>query len=223
MENIFNNINNDINKYKQLFDKEKKIKINNFLKETIAETLYKNIFLEKDWILSTGIDKNKYEKRHNNQFYKINQLQIKNINQSFLNNKFTYIFYKSVNTYKFEYILNSEYFINVLNSITGLELKKLTTFFISKYSSNNFLSIHSDKGNGKLAFVINLTKNWKPQYGGILHFLDEERKNIIESYVPDFNNIVLFYIPEDKGIPHYVSHVVSNIKYSKYAITGWYE
>ena len=84
------------------------------------------------------------------------------------------------------------------------------------------LFFSSDKGNGKIAFVLNLSKFWKPQYGGILHFLDEERKNIIDSYVPDFNNLILFEVPEDHDRPHFVSHIATNIKHSRYAITGWY-
>ena len=124
--------------------------------------------------------------------------------------------------FKLRKILNSELFLNFLNNITGLELKQLTTMFMSKYNAGNFLSTHSDKGNGKLAFVINLTKYWKPQYGGNLHFLNDSRSEIIDTYVPGFNNLVLFHVPEENGIPHYVGHVAPNVKYSRFAISGWY-
>ena len=42
--------------------------------------------------------------------------------------------------------------------------------FLSRYKSGHFLAPHSDINNGKLAFVFNLTKNWKPQYGGPTFF-----------------------------------------------------
>ncbi len=118
--------------------------------------------------------------------------------------------------------LNSEKFINMINSITNKNITQLSTLFMSKYKSNNFLNPHSDKGNGKIAFVLNLSKFWKPQYGGILNFLDESKNNIIKSFVPGFNNLILFEVPEDSNKPHFVSHVSPNIKHSRFAITGWY-
>ena len=67
--------------------------------------------------------------------------------------------------------LNSEKFIKMINNITNIRMSlKLNTMFLSKYKSNNFLSPHSDKGNGKVAFVLNLSKFWKPQYGGNIEF-----------------------------------------------------
>jgi Rps23 Pro-64 3,4-dihydroxylase Tpa1-like proline 4-hydroxylase len=125
--------------------------------------------------------------------------------------------------YSLRQLLSSQLFINLLNEITGLELTKMNTLFASKYSTGNFLSPHSDKGNGKLAFVINMTKNWKPQYGGNLHFLSEDRKDIIETWVPDFNNLVIFLVPPETGIPHFVSHVSPSVKFNRYALTGWFE
>ena len=92
---------------------------------------------------------------------------------------------------------------------------------LSKYKSGNFLAPHSDINNGKIAFVFNFSVNWKPQYGGVLHFLSEDRTNIIDSYVPMFNSMMIFEIPKD-GIPHFVSHIAPNVKRNRYALTGWY-
>ena len=227
-ENIINNIEN-IEFLNEEFNKNRRIKITNFLNINIAELLVKYALNEKKWILSTGIDKNKYEKHTTKENDKINALQIKNVNDAFSKNQFSYIFHRSMNSVNMSYIeftlrkfLNSEFFINKLNEITNLNLTQLTTLFMSKYSSGNFLSPHSDKGNGRLAFVINLTKFWKPQYGGNLHFLSDDRTEIIDTFVPQFNTFVIFYVPEENGIPHYVSHVVPNVKLSRYSITGWF-
>jgi hypothetical protein len=118
--------------------------------------------------------------------------------------------------------MNSPEFLNFLNEITGLKLTSLNTLFLSKYKSGSFLSPHSDKGNGKLAFVLNITPQWKPQYGGILHFMNDERTEIIKSFVPEFNSFVIFNVPELHGIPHFVSHVAPNVRFNRYAITGWF-
>ncbi len=225
------NIINNITTLNNIFNINKRIKINDFLNEKFAEGLFIHVHFEKNWTLATGIDKNKYEKPAIPQNDKINNIQIKNINNAFGKDQFCYNFYRSMNggskmsffEYSLRNVLSSTDFIDVLNKITGLNLSKLTTLFLSKYKNGNFLSPHTDKGNGKIAFVINLTKNWKPQYGGILHFMNDDRTDIIDSFVPSFNSLMLFEVPPDKGIPHYVSHVSPNVKYSRYAITGWFD
>jgi len=229
-EYIINNIQDEnIIILREIFQDLKRLKITNFLVSNFAESLYKNSLNEKNWSIATGIDKNKYEKKDTQQNAKANALQIKNVNSAFVNDRFSYIFYRSMNGNNmsyFEFILrktlNSSTFINMLNEITRLELTQLTTLFMSKYKSGNYLAPHSDRGNGRLAFVINLTKFWKPQYGGNLHFMNNERTEIIDTFVPGFNNLVIFYVPSGEGIPHYVSHVVSNVKYSRYAVSGWF-
>jgi Rps23 Pro-64 3,4-dihydroxylase Tpa1-like proline 4-hydroxylase len=228
-ENVVNKIDN-IDSLKLEFSEKQRIKIDNFLNSEFAELLYKQTFIEKNWVLSTGINKVKYEKPDIPKNDKINQAQLKNVNDSFGKGDFTYQFYRTMNNksasfieYVTRKIISSPEFINMLNEITGLNLTKINTIFMSKYKAGNFLSPHSDKGNGKLAFVINLSKFWKPQYGGNLHFLNDERTEIIDTYVPNFNNIVLFHVPKPNGIPHYVSHVSPAVKLHRLAISGWYE
>ena len=227
IETFFNLSN--VEHYKSKFFISKKVLIQDILVEKIAELLYKQAISEKNWVLATGFDSTKFEKKVNKQFEKANSIQIKKVQDKFKNDHFSYIFHRSMNNFKpsfLEYILrkhmSSEEFIHYINQITNLNLKKLNTLFLSKYKGGNFLSPHSDKGNGKLAFVLNLTKNWKPQYGGILHFMNNEKTKIIESYLPLFNNLMLFEVPNE-GIPHFVSHVVPYIKLERYSITGWYE
>jgi len=221
----------EIETYQHIFEKERKVNISSFFKTEIAEILYNHIVHEKNWILATGIDKNKYEKLSTPLNEKINNLQIKNVNTAFGKDQFTYIFYRSMNNNpkNMSYIeflvrktFSSQSFIDLLNRITNLQLTQLTTLFLSKYKAGNFLSPHSDKGNGKLAFVFNLTKQWKPQYGGLLHFMNHDRTQIIETIVPHFNQLFLFHVPEETGISHFVSTVAPNVKTSRYAITGWF-
>lgn len=225
---IFFNLN-EINEYKKYFLKNKKILIKNILVDKIAELLYKHAKLEKNWILSTGYDSVKYEKKVCKEYDKINTIQIRKIQEKFKNNNFSYIFNRSMNNknpsfleYNLRKYIGSKNFINYLNDITELKLTKLNTLFLSKYKGGNFLSPHSDRGNGKLAFVLNLTKDWKAEYGGILHFMNQEKTKIVDSYVPFFNDLLLFEVPEN-GIPHFVSHVVPYIKNERYSITGWFE
>ena len=111
--------------------------------------------------------------------------------------------------------------IETINAITDENITNAHDIFMSKYSYGNFLSPHSDKNNGRIAFVLNLSYGWKPQYGGLLHIMNQERDEVIKTITPQYNSLVLFYIPEETGIPHFVSHV--NIRNrNRYAITGWF-
>jgi Rps23 Pro-64 3,4-dihydroxylase Tpa1-like proline 4-hydroxylase len=233
-DNKFNNIinNENINNasfFKDNFMINNNLKISNFLNQQFAIFLFNYVQSNKNWLLATGIESVKYLKPSIPVNDKINNKQIKNVNEAFGKDQFSYIFYRSMNSKNMSYFefvlrqtLNSPEFINFLNEITGLELIGLSTLFLSKYKSGNFLSPHSDKGNGKLAFVINITPNWKPQYGGILHFMNDERTEIIQSFVPEFNSFVIFNVPEPNGIPHFVSHIAPNVRFNRFAITGWF-
>ena len=100
------------------------------------------------------------------------------------------------------------------------EVENLTfsEYFISKYSSGDFLSCHSDKERG-IAFVWNLTKNWKPEYGGNLSLIDPLFKGVT-TIVPSFNTLTIFNLNEE--IEHWVSEVSSAAPSERLAITGWF-
>lgn len=214
---------------KQIFLDKSRLKINSFLTSEFLQILSKQIISEKNWKLATGIDANKYEKDVIPQNEKANALQIKNVANAFGQDRFSYIFYRgfpgknmSIAEFTIRKVMGSPEFIELLNSITGLELTGLTTLFLSKYKSGNFLSPHSDKGNGRLAFVLNLSMGWKPQYGGNLHFMNDMRTEIIETVCPEYNSFFIFHVPSEKGIPHFVGHVAPSVKLTRYAITGWF-
>jgi FkbM family methyltransferase len=98
----------------------------------------------------------------------------------------------------------------------------LATSFASWYSSLDFLSPHSDKGNGDVAFVWNLTKNWKPQYGGMLHILKDDWVELETVCLPRFNELTLFDVEGD-GLPHFVGHVAPLVEEKRLAFSGWFK
>jgi Rps23 Pro-64 3,4-dihydroxylase Tpa1-like proline 4-hydroxylase len=219
------------------FQKTHKLKIDQIFNERFAESLYQYIIRIPDSKLNIacGIRNTKYEKKMIPTLQKRNQDNINEANKTFGKGEFSYVFQRGMNNTPGEIsqyesmlrlILNSDEFKKMLSEITGLEITQLNTMFLSKYKSGHFLSPHSDKGNGKIAFVMNLTKGWQPQYGGNLHFLSEDRTKIVETWTPAFNNMVVFFVPPDKeeffGLPHFVGHVAPGLKISRYAITGWY-
>ena len=68
---------------------------------------------------------------------------------------------------------------------------------------------------------INLTKDWKPEYGGLLHFMEKDYKTVTKVILPEFNKLTLFHIPKDGGIPHYVSPVNPGVQLNRISFTGW--
>ena len=71
-------------------------------------------------------------------------------------------------------------------------------------------------------FTLQLTKDWKPHYGGLLHFTDDEGQQIDDVVIPKFNKLTLFYLPDGKGKMHYVSHVHQGIPHKRLSFTGWF-
>jgi len=90
---------------------------------------------------------------------------------------------------------------------------------ITRFSAGSFLNCHDDSVDNKnrvAAFVINLTKDWRADWGGALHILDDESQ-IQQSFLPSFNEINIFRIPVD----HYVGIVAPFAKGDRLSITGW--
>jgi len=231
MDFIINYNNNDkIDELKDKFNNNNNIvSIPDIFNNEFVELLFKYSLTEKNWVLACGIDKVRYENKIAPMNQQKNDLLGVEVNKAFSQNRFSYIFHRTMNNKTPSLIeqnirgaLESPNFLELLNNITGMNLTKLSTLFMSKYRSGHFLSPHSDKGNGKIAFVISLSKDWKPQYGGLLHFLNEDRTQIIETLCPVFNNMVIFKV-DDIEKPHFVSHVAPNVIFNRISISGWFE
>lgn len=111
---------------------------------------------------------------------------------------------------------NFAQFIEVLGDWQHDNLK-LLKHFASVYDRGDFLSIHPDP-NYDVAFILNLTKDWRYEYGGCLTVFDEDKPRVI---LPEFNSLVLMFLGE-KGIDHYVSEVSRLAPHPRIAISGWY-
>lgn len=214
------------------FVNKRKVEIPQLLEEAVVNKLHQFLtrLLPPYWYCATCIRKDRKESPLLPAAAKENRARIAMAQKAFGENEFAYYFYRTFNAipgqyspleYQIRSFFSSPECIAFLNEITGLELTQLNTLFVSKYTSGSFLSTHNDAGNGKLAFVIHLTKDWRPQYGGNLHFLDASREKIIETFTPTFNSMMIFEVP-DEGIPHFVGHVAPNTPVARIALTGWF-
>jgi len=69
---------------------------------------------------------------------------------------------------------------------------------LTRYDTGQFLRYHDDSGTHEprvAAYVLNLSVDWAPDWGGLLHFIDADR-NIAKTFVPHYNSLVVFKVPQ---------------------------
>lgn len=112
-----------------------------------------------------------------------------------------------------------EEFLASIRRITGVTDVNRVYAQATMYTRGNFLVLHDDhvdKENRRLAYVINLTRHWRADWGGLLHFTGPAG-DVLETYFPHFNSLSLFRVPQS----HFVSYVPPFAQGERTAITGW--
>ena len=115
--------------------------------------------------------------------------------------------------------LRSKSFIEFVERVTGAENLVRVSSQASCYRSGHFLLPHDDgvgETGRKIAYVMNLSKNWLSGWGGLLQFHDA-RGNVTEALLPAFNSLSLFRVPA----MHSVSCVTPFAAEQRLAISGW--
>ena len=119
---------------------------------------------------------------------------------------------------RFRVALGGDEMIEFFSRI-GMPATVPAEMFASRYSPGSFLSPHHDSGNGRVAFVLNLSRFWLPQWGGLLTFLNDDWQTVRRICTPAFNTLCLFELPANGTVPHLVTQVVAG---HRLAFTGWY-
>jgi SM-20-related protein len=117
--------------------------------------------------------------------------------------------------------LNTPVFLSFVRSVTGIETITRANGQATCYSRGHFLTVHTDivPAEERLAaYVLSFTKNWNPNWGGILEFYDPAG-NVIEGLLPLFNAISIFEVPQ----PHAVTYVAPYAMWPRFSITGWFK
>lgn len=90
----------------------------------------------------------------------------------------------------------------------------------TRYLPGQFLTRHDDenhKENRGAAYVINLSKDWNSDWGGLLQFHDAQG-GIAETLLPLWNSVSMFKVPQS----HSVSLVAPWAGQPRLAFTGWF-
>lgn len=115
--------------------------------------------------------------------------------------------------------LSTPEMIGFLRAVTGIADVDFVDGHASRYTSGHFLTSHDDlnvDASRRAAYVLNLTPQWRPDWGGILQFYDD-RANVVRGFTPAFNTLNLFAVPQ----PHSVSWVTPLAGAPRFAVTGW--
>ena len=115
--------------------------------------------------------------------------------------------------------LNSPDYLAFARALTGDARVRRMNAQATRYRGGHFLKLHDDFNaeEGRLyAYVINLTREWKADWGGLLQFLDAEGR-VIDTLMPRWNSLSIFRVPA----PHVVSLVAPWAEGERLAVTGW--
>jgi SM-20-related protein len=116
--------------------------------------------------------------------------------------------------------LNSAEFIAFARTIIGDPNVTKIDAQASHYNRGHFLTRHVDDGVKKerrAAYTIGFSRNWQPDWGGLLLFLNDEL-DITKGYTPRFNVLTVF----DGMQMHSVSPVSAFTPAPRLSIAGWF-
>lgn len=117
--------------------------------------------------------------------------------------------------------LNAPEVMQLIRDITGVASLRKCDAQATLYRAGDFLTAHDDQGSGgerrRVAYVLNLTKDWRADGGGLLQFIDPQG-DVSAAWRPEFNVLSLFRVPT----LHSVSQVAAFANSPRFAITGWF-
>lgn len=114
--------------------------------------------------------------------------------------------------------LTSPEFLDFVRTVTGEDLIGWVSANATLYKPLDFLTVHDDGlSDRKVAYVLNMTPEWKPDWGGALQFYDRDN-HIEEGYFPTFNSLNLFCVPKRHSVAQ-----VSSFGGMRYSISGWFQ
>lgn len=117
-------------------------------------------------------------------------------------------------------LFNSDPFIAFAQALTGDDRVAFADGQITRYLPGHFLNRHSDANPASerlYAYVLNLSPRWRVEWGGLLHFLDDEAE-VTETFVPSFGTLNVFRVPQ----MHSVAPVSAFAGGPRYSVTGWW-
>ncbi len=115
--------------------------------------------------------------------------------------------------------LNGEAFLGFARAVTGAADIAFADAQLTAFNPGHFVTIHNDDLEGKnrrAAYVLNLTPEWREDWGGYLNFFDDVG-HVSAGFKPAFNALNLFTVP----MRHAVGVVAPFAKKPRIVVSGW--
>ncbi|MEZ5893611.1 MAG: 2OG-Fe(II) oxygenase family protein [Parvularculaceae bacterium] len=122
--------------------------------------------------------------------------------------------------HRFTEFVNTPEFLGLGRKVTGVPGITKADAHATAYSPTHFLTRHLDYGEDRerrCAYVLGMAKDWQPDWGGLLLFLNE-KQDINEGYMPRYNTLTMF----DIKYLHTVTQVTTFAGGIRRSVTGWF-
>ncbi|WP_020401365.1 2OG-Fe(II) oxygenase [Kordiimonas gwangyangensis] len=221
-------------KLAEVYKSTGRLQVPNFFTEETANALYDLISSNKTWFSAYNEGNNYYEvpvasmmnmpREQKIQFMQNVQLGARNGFQYFFDQYYMTEAIKNGREtghplHQIHDYVNSDAFLGFMRTLTGEQDIDRSDSFASQYLPGHFLTTHDDthaNENRVAAYTISMTKNWNPNWGGNLMFLDEGG-NITGGFKPSFNTLNIFTVPQS----HAVQHVAPFAGERRLSFLGW--
>jgi len=190
-----------------------RLQVANFFTEETAEYLYKMLVENKHWYMAYNDGNNFYESSMA-QLQAVAPQQRQKLMSSIYaraQKQFQYVFYQYYITQAIELneqpgdpmhqvheFMNSDVALGFMRKLTGENAISKADSYATMYLPGHFLTTHDDRHDTHdrvAAYVFSMTKNWDQNWGGNLAFFDDTG-NIKEAFIPSFNTLNIFLIPQ---------------------------
>lgn len=218
----------------QTLQKKGRLQVPDFFTPDTAEYLHELLVSNKNWYMAYNQGNNYYESS-------MEQLQALSPakRQQFMNSiykrastQFQYVFYQYYITQAIElnehpgdplhqmhHFMNSQGMLDFMRTLTGEKAIRKADSYASMYLPGHFLTTHDDrhdKHDRVAAYVFSMNKKWEKDWGGHLAFFDDNG-NISEAFIPSFNTLNIFLIPQ----MHSVQLVAPFAAENRTSYLGW--
>lgn len=207
------NPGHDLDALNQKLHQNGRLQVPDFFTPESAEYLFQLLVEHKHWYLAYN-NGNEYFESSMEQLNALDKQQ----RQKFMNNiylrartQFQYVFNQYYITQAIELnehpgapihqmheFMNTEEVLAFMRKLTGDTTIQKADSYATTYLPGHFLTAHDDrhdKHNRAAAYVFSMTKTWEKNWGGHLAFFDDVG-NIKEAFIPSFNTLNIFLIPQ---------------------------
>jgi Rps23 Pro-64 3,4-dihydroxylase Tpa1-like proline 4-hydroxylase len=167
--------------------------------------------------------------RKNKNWNKINQFKPKHYSHVFKSKSFFLPDSSEVYIAKFfksEKLSRNKFILEALQNYIYPKIEKIFKFNITvtdvrchKFNNNDFLRTHFDDYASSYAVTINLNKNWKWDWGGLLCVPYGKNFSRLHSLAPMWNTMNVLTSNNIKRSPHFVTSLQPFVKKPRYTIT----